>query len=357
MSRVYLDHHATTPIDPRVAEVMVGTLRRAVAGAWPKPPGGVAVRALVGAEEGAVTWTSGATEANALALGRVPRGHRLVTSAVEHASLYRAARHAEVIRLPVDGRGRVDPEALRRALGRPAALVSILHANNEVGVLQDLDALAAVAREAGVPFHTDATQSAGVLSIDAERRGLAAVSLSAHKLNGPQGVGALWSLEPVRREGALDEAWLHGMETAAAIAQEERVSRADRRRALRDRLWAGLQAAIPEVTLNGPPLAERHPGNLHVSLRLVDGGRLARDVGDRIAISTGSACASSGDAPSHVLKAMGLDDERVRGAVRLGVSHTQTEAEIDLAVATLAEAVAAQRLRSPLWRATAARSS
>lgn len=349
MRRIYLDHHATTPLDPRVSEVMLRALTTAQAGGWPPPPEGAAVSALIGAASGGVCWTSGATEANRLAL---QGGGRVITTAVEHASLYRAGG-SRVIRLPVDGQGRIDPDALRSALREPAAWVSIQHANNEVGVVQDLAALAAVAAEAGTPLHSDVTQSAGLLPIEADRIGLSAVSLSAHKLGGPQGIGALWSRTPRRREGALDEAWMVGLEAAAALALTERTARAERLRGLRDRLWERLLEAIPELDLNGPPLAARHPGNLHVHLRLVDAERLARDVGDRLAISTGAACASAGAGPSHVLLAMGLDEERARASIRLGVGVTTTEDEVDEAAAILARAVRAQRDRSPLWRATA----
>ena len=336
------------------------------------------VAALVGADPREVVFTSGATEANNLAILGSARARRrassakldrIVTCRTEHRAVLDpvAALEREGFRatlLPVDGEGRVDPAALRAALAEPAALVSIMHANNEIGTLQPVSVLAGLAHEAGAAFHCDAAQSAGALALDATQLGVDFLSLSAHKLYGPKGIGALVvrrraphaRLEPILhgggherglRSGTLPVALCVGFGRAAELARELRDDDAKRHARLRDRLWERLSAELPQLVLNGPP-AERLPGNLNVSFLGAEGEALLAALPE-LALSTGSACTSAKREPSHVLRALGAGELRALSALRFGIGRGNTDADIERAAELVIAATRRLRALSPVW--------
>jgi cysteine desulfurase len=266
--------------------------------------------------------------------------------------------------LPVDASGRLEPEALRAALREPAALVSVMHANNEIGVTQPIAALARVAADAGAAFHCDAAQSPATLALDLTQLGVDFLSLSAHKLYGPKGIGALVlrrrpppaPLEPILhgggherglRSGTLPVALCVGFGCAAELAEKERDADARRLRALRDRLWARLEAGLPQLVLNGSA-EHRLPGNLNVSFLGAEGEALLAALPE-LALSTGSACTSARREPSHVLRALGADGPRALSALRFGLGRGTREAEVERAAELVIAAVRRLRALSPVW--------
>ena len=364
---IYLDHNASTPVDERVAEAMLAVLRAGQGNpSSVHGPGRAAraaieqareqVAALVGAAPGQVVFTSGGTEANNLALHAVladaPPG-RLVVSAIEHASLLEAAegwsrRGWSLERAGVDGSGRVTPEHLAAVLTPDTRLVSVMMANNETGAVQDIAPLASRARDAGAVFHTDAIQAAGKLPVDFGASGAQLMSLSAHKLYGPKGVGALivdrsvelvpllygGSQEKGLRAGTENVAGIVGFGLAAELALQALDSRRRQARRLRERLEAGL-AGLPGVTVFAAT-AERLPNTTQFAVAGIDGEALLMQLDkDGIAVSSGSACTSGSTEPSHVLTAMGVDEETARGAIRVSVGRDNTEADVDALLASL----------------------
>lgn len=376
---IYLDHHATTPVDPRVLEAMLPYLREEFGNAasrtheygWRAEAAVELAREEVAAAIGArdpreIVFTSGATESDNLALQGVLRARgsgELVVSAIEHPAVADTARALEregfgLRVLPVDGEGRLDADALDAALSERSALVSILWASGEVGTVQPIAELARRARGRGVLFHSDAAQAVGKLPLDVERDGVDLLSFSAHKVYGPKGVGALYvrrarprlKLAPLLhggghefglRSGSLPVPLVVGMGAALRLAVAEREAEALRLTALRDRLLARLGAALPGVRVNGPA-RDRLPGNLHLSIAGVAADALVAGCPE-LALSTGSACASARPEPSPVLLALGLDAERVREGFRIGLGRGTSEADVDRAADVIAERAA--RLR------------
>jgi cysteine desulfurase len=378
MSGIYLDHHSTAPLDPRVFDAMKPWLTerfgnphseshqlgRAAAEAVEIARGQVA--GLIGADAREIVFTSGATESNNLAIlgaGRFLKGakRRVVTLATEHKCVLESCRALaddgyEVIVLGVRTSGLVDMDELATAITPDTALVSVMAANNEVGVLQPIKDIAAIAHAKGALFHTDAAQAAGKIQLDVAEIDL--MSLSGHKLYGPMGIGALYvrrrprvRLKPIfygggqergLRSGTLPVAQCVGIGEAFAIAQAEMAVEAKRVGALRDRLQAKLLSAIPGAKVNGADVA-RLPGNLNLSVPGIDALDLIAAVTD-VALSTGSACTSAEVEPSYVLKAIGLDDVTARASLRFGVGRFNTEADIDRAAGLIAAAAA--RLRN-----------
>jgi len=361
---IYLDHAATTPLRPEVRDAMLPYLD----GVFGNPSsahgyGRVAREALddaherlaraIGAESREVVFTSGGTEADNLAVkgaawaGRA-KGHRIVTTPVEHHAVGHALAHLEkfgfeVVQVPVDRYGRVDPADVEAAITDRTILVSVMLANNEVGTVLPIREIAEVVRaHRGILFHVDAVQAAAWMDLDVKALGADLVALAAHKIEGPKGTGALWirrgthilsqqhggSQERHRRAGTENVAGAVGMATAFELAAAERAVTVPRVAALREGLAAALQA-IPGVELTGHPV-ERLPHILSVVIPGVDGGSvaLALDLAG-IAVSTGSACASGSTEVSHVLAAMGYPADEARGALRLSLGRTTTEAEID----------------------------
>lgn len=388
---IYLDNHATTRLDPRVLEAMLPWLtdRYGNAGSGTHEMGREArdavegarqtFAAVIGAEPREIIFTSGATESNNLALLGTARRHdggRCVTLATEHPAVLEPLEHLgrcgdgrwDVVRLAVRSQadaepGRVRLEDLEAAVTPGTMLVSIMVANNEIGVLQDLAAIASIAHEAGALLHVDSAQAIGRLPVQVDAIGADLVSFSAHKFHGPKGAGVLYvrrrgravRLEPLQfgggqerglRGGTLDVPAVVGLAEAARLAEAERPEDQPRMRRLRDRLWEGLAGRLDGLAINGPPLdsAVRLDNNLNLRVAGVEGGTLLAELSRfGLAASAGSACASEQPRPSHVLTALGLDPEAARSSLRFGLSKFTTAAEIDTAVECVAEAV--RRLR------------
>ena len=380
----YLDHAATTPMRPEAIAALTEEL------AWLGNPSslhaaGRRARRVVeesreqlaevfGARPSEVVFTSGGTEADNLAVKGLywarqdGARRRVLTTSVEHHAVLDSVRWledtqgAEAIWLGVDTGGGVRPEALRSAISRSAdqvAVVSVMWANNEVGTVQPVAELAAVAHEYGIPFHTDAVQAAAQLPVDFAASGADALSVSAHKLGGPVGVGALIlarGVEPVPvlhgggqerdvRSGTLDTPAIRAFAVAAATCAQHRVPEAARLTALRDDLVRQVLAAVPDAVLNGaPPGPGRLPGNAHFSFPGCEGDALLMLLdANGIACSTGSACTAGVAEPSHVLLAMGADDSRARGSLRFSLGHTSTQPDIDALGQVICEVVARAR--------------
>lgn len=379
---IYLDHHSTTPLDPRVLDAMLPYLRgefgnasstthdlgRRARAAVERARGQVA--SLIDAEPEEIVFTSGATEANNLAIrglaaGRLrgPAGSgrdQLVVPKTEHRSVLdpieRLEREGLVVLAPdVDRHGIVRRAEFEALLGPRTLLVSVMLANNETGVLQPVEALTSAARRVGALVHTDAVQALGRISVRVSALGVDAMSLSAHKVYGPKGVGALWlrdhaEIEPIMfgggqehglRSGTLNVPGIVGFGEAAAIAERVLEEESMRLTRLRDRLWSGLREQVPGVRLNGHPSA-RLPGNLHVSFAGIDAEALMALVPE-VAVSTGAACHAGAGEPSHVLSAMGVEPQVLVSSLRFGLGRTTTEAEVETTIGLFARA--ARRLR------------
>lgn len=383
---IYLDCHATTPCDPRVVEAMLPTFERVFgnpdsrAHAFGRAAHSLveAARAqiatLIGATPDEIVFTSGATESDQLAILGVVRAssvdrphvvtqrteHRAVLDAVRSLELHRSA---EVTVLDVDAEGRLAPSAVEAALRPNTVLVSVMLANNEIGTAQDVAAIGAICRARGIVFHTDASQGLGYLPLDVRRSAIDLASLSSHKIYGPKGIGALFvrkygpALAPLvpgggqelgLRSGTKNVPGIVGFGEAARILRAEGEGEAVRLARLRDRLRDGL-LALPGTHVHGSA-SDRHPGNLHVRFECVTSESLLVALGETIAFSSGSACATASPRPSHVLLALGLGDEEARSAVRFGVGRFTTEAQIDYVLGRFRATVEELRSRSPLWQ-------
>jgi len=383
--RVYMDHSATTPMRREVVDAMAPYLsetygnassvhafgreaRCAVEGAREK------VASLIGARPDEIIFTGGGTESDNLAvkgvaLANQKRGRHVITCAVEHHAVLNPCawlekRGFEVTRLGVDGRGLVSAEELRHALRSDTTLVSIMLANNEVGVIEPIAQLAAVAHEAGALFHTDAVQACGKVPVSVEDLGVDLLTMSAHKFYGPKGVGALYRREGVRiepmhhgghhekglRPGTENVPGIVGLAAALELACAEMPKEAERLAALRDRLQEGIFERIEDVRLNGHP-DKRLPHLLNVSVLGVEGESmlLALDA-NGIAVSTGSACTSGSLEPSHVLTAMGIPPEVAHGSLRFSLGLINTEQDVDYVLECIVPVVQRFREMSPTYR-------
>lgn len=381
---IYLDYAATTPVDPRVAEKMIPYLTelfgnqasRSHAYGWRAEAAVETARAqvaeLVGADPKEIIWTSGATESDNLAIKGAARfyrqkGNHLITLATEHKAVLDPMRELEregfkVSYLNPEANGLVDLAAFQAAITPETILVSIMLVNNEIGVIQDIAALGTICRERGILFHVDAAQATGKVPIDLKTLPVDLMSFSAHKIYGPQGIGALYvrrrprvHLEPLihggghergLRSGTLPTHQIVGMGEAYRLAGESMGSENERIRALRDRFLAGI-ADMEEVYLNGD-LEARVPHNLNVSFNFVEGESLMMAVKE-LAVSSGSACTSASLEPSHVLRALGRSDELAHSSLRITLGRYTTAQDIDFAVALLKDKVAKLRALSPLW--------
>jgi cysteine desulfurase len=373
---VYLDHHATTPVDPRVLDAMLPYLTERFgnphsaqhAYGWVAEQAVDAARAqvaaLIAALSEEIVFTSGATEANNLAIrGAAHASDRrhVVTCVTEHPCVLQTCRALrregfELTELPVRPDGLIELDQLRAALRPDTALVSIMTANHEIGMLQPLAAIGRLCRERGILLHTDAAQAAPWIPLDVAALGVDLMSLSAHKLYGPKGIGALYVRRGIRlvplfagggqerglRPGTLPPAWCVGFGEACALAQAELGAQAARVRALCDRLYDGLRQAMPEIRLNGA-LSPRLPNNLNLCLPGIDAEDLLAELPE-LALATGAACASATQQPSPVLRALGLSDQDIQGSIRIGLGRTITATEVEFALERLAGA--ARRLRS-----------
>jgi cysteine desulfurase len=370
--RIYLDHNATTPVRDEVVAAVLRALRDVAGNPSSAHAEGAAARAeverarervaaLVGAKPADVVFTSGATESNNLALHGVARagaGRHLVTSAAEHPSVEEplAALEADgfrVTRVAVDADGRVDPEAVAAAITPETALVSLLWANNETGVVQPMAQIAERVRARGVPLHVDATQAIGKIPVRLDAVPADLLSASAHKFNGPKGAGFLvvrgdrvlapWlrggSQERGRRGGTHNVAGIAGLGVAAELARVELEARAERCAALRDRLWSGIEAKVPRVRRNGAADAVL-PNTLCVEFCGAAGDVLLEALdGEGVAVSAGAACASGSVHPSRTLIAMGRSSAEARASLRFSVGHGVDDAQIDRVLALLPDLV------------------
>src|SRR5437867_10734504 len=374
MDRVYLDHAATTPVDPEVAEAMARVLRethgnpssiyaegRAARAAVDRARDEVA--AAIGADPSEIVFTSGGTEADNLALRgvlKVQDGRDgLITTAIEHHAVMDTARdlelhaHVRVDVVGVDRYGVVHPEAIRDAIDERTSLVSVMHANNEIGTVEPIAEIGAICREEGVTFHSDAVQTVGALEVDVHRIPVDLLSINAHKFYGPKGVGALYvrrgtriatmqtggGQEKGRRTGTENVAGIVGLGVAMRIARERRGRESARQAALRDRIIDGVLARVPDAILTGHR-TERLPNNASFVIRGTDGASvvMALDL-EGFAVSSGSACTSGDTEPSHVILALGIDREAAKGSLRVTVGRGTTDADVDAFIATLPKVV------------------
>jgi cysteine desulfurase len=378
--RIYFDHNATTPVDPAVAEVIARVMTEEFGNASSVHHFGQrakavlddarsAVAALINAEPSEIVFTSGGTESDNFALRGVaealePTGRRhLIASSIEHEAVLvtlraLARRGWRVTLLPVGDSGIVDPAALAGALTDETAIVSVMHANNEIGTIQPIAELAALAHGRGALFHTDAVQSIGKIPVDVRALSVDLLSLSAHKFNGPKGAGALWikrgarvtailtggKHERNRRAGTENVPAIAGLGVAARLAAKKAVADAARTAALRNRLEEAILAKVRGTAINGNR-EPRVPNTTNISFDAVEAESLliALDL-EGVAVSTGSACSSGTLEPSHVLRAMGLPSPRTQNSIRLSLGAGNTEAEVDFVVAKLPALV--EKLRS-----------
>jgi cysteine desulfurase len=386
--RVYLDYNATTPVDRAVLDAMKPYFAENFGNAGSIHSAGQRARsavdaaresvaALVGAKSSEVVFTSGGTEADNLAiLGVVdvaaraadnPKSRKhVVTSAIEHHAVLNTCQELEkrgvdVTYVPVSSRGVVDPGDVQRALRSETVLITVMHANNELGTLQPIEEIGRIAKEAGIHFHCDAVQSAGKVALDVNRLGVDLLSISAHKIYGPKGTGALYvrsgtSIEPLfhgghaerdRRPGTENVPGIVGMGKAAELAREQLVSDASRIGALRDRLEAALRDKIPVARVNGDR-NNRVPNTANFTFSAAGGEALviALDL-QGVECSSGAACSSGSVEPSHVLTAIGLSDDEARSSIRISLGRPTTAAEIDQAIRVIPGVVERLRALSP----------
>ena len=382
---IYLDHHATTPVDPRVVEAMVpyftetfgNAASRNHAFGWAARDAVEDARAqvagLIGAHPKDIIFTSGATEADNLAITGIAdacrsRGDHIVTCVTEHRAVLDTCRHLEerglrVTYLPVAADGRVSADDVRSAMTDRTILISVMTANNEIGVIQPVQAIGAIARDRGIAFHTDAVQAAGRIPFDVNAISADLVSLSAHKMYGPKGVGALYvrrrnpaatiaaqihggGHERGLRSGTLNVPGIVGFGKAAALCQADMAAEAARASGLRDRLLEALRRNLGDVFVNGS-LEHRLPNNLNVSFAGLEGEALLMAIDD-IAVSSGSACTSASKEPSYVLKALGAPDDLARASIRFGLGRSTTTEEIDYVSGKITSIVRRLREMSPL---------
>lgn len=387
---VYFDNHATTPVDPGVVDAMLpffterfGNSASKHAFGWEADAAVHEARknvgSLIGAAPREIIFTSGATESDNLAIKGVAelyrdRGDHIITCAAEHKAVLDCCKFLErhgcrVTYLPVDSHGTVDLDRLRAAIDEKTLLISIMAANNEVGTVQPLEEIGRIAEEHGVLFHTDATQAVGKMPIDVAACRIHLLSMTAHKLHGPKGIGALYvsarkpavRLSPTihgggheggMRSGTLNVPGIVGFGKACAIAREQMATELPHITRLRDRLEAGLFSRLDELHLNGHP-TERLCGNLNVAFGYVEGESLIMGLND-VAVSSGSTCTSAALEPSHVLKAMGIREDLAHGSIRFGLGRFNTEEEVDYVVRRVEEEVMRLRGLSPLYAKRAA---
>ena len=381
---IYLDYSATTPVDPRVVDKMVPWLfehfgnpaSRSHAYGWEAEEAVERARdqvaALVNADPREIIWTSGATESDNLAIKGAAgfyaeRGKHIITVKTEHKAVLDPCREMErhgfeVTYLNVQENGLIDLEAFTAAIRPDTVLVSVMYVNNEIGVIQDIEAIGEICRSKNIIFHVDAAQATGKVTIDLQKLKVDLMSFCAHKTYGPKGIGALYVRRKPRvrieaqmhggghergfRSGTLPTHQIVGMGECFHLAQLEMATENERIRMLRDRLWSGL-SQIEEVYLNGD-LERRIPHNLNVSFNYVEGESLIMAIKE-LAVSSGSACTSASLEPSYVLRALGRNDELAHSSIRFTIGRFTTEQEIDFAVNLLKMRVGKLRDMSPLW--------
>lgn len=389
---IYMDYHATTPMDPRVFEAMKpyflehfgNAASRNHSFGWEAEEAVEKARKqiaeLIGATAKEIVFTSGATESDNLAIKGVAEAHQgkgnhIVTCVTEHKAVLDSCkvlqkRGFEITYLPVQPDGLVDLQKLRGALTDKTILISIMAANNEIGTIHPVKEIGRMARERGILFHTDATQAVGKIPIDVDELCIDLLSITAHKMYGPKGIGALYvrsknprvklmpqidggGHEQGMRSGTLNVPGIAGLGAACALAQKEMATEGERMIGLRERLRLGIVSQLEDVQVNGH-VTERLPGNLNISFAYVEGESLLMGLKE-IAVSTGSACTSANLEPSHVLKAIGLEDELAHTSIRFGLGRFNTEEEVDYTIQRVVEEVRRLREISPLYKARKAK--
>ncbi len=382
---IYLDHAATTPIDPDVLQAMMPYLTeqyanpstlysfgREASAAVEEARANVA--SLIGADPGEIYFTAGATESDnwaviGAALAQEKKGNHIITSAVEHHAVLETCEYLQKKRgfdltvVPVDEYGLVDPEAVRNAITDKTILISIMHANNEIGTIEPIVEIGSIARENGILFHTDATQSVGRIPVDVKALNVDLLSLSGHKMYGPKGIGALYIRKGVRiqpylhgggqenrkRAGTHNVPGIVGLGKAAEVAQRVMAEQSARLTELRDWLIERITAEIPNVRLNGHP-TKRLPNNVNVSVQGIEGESMILSLDMfGICVSSGSACTSGDLSASHVLLAIGLPHELAHGSIRMTLGHSTTKEDLEKVVEALTGVVARLRAMSPMY--------
>jgi len=383
---IYMDNHATTPVDPRVLEAMLpffnqnfgNSASRNHAFGWTAEEAVENARGqiarLVNASPKEIIFTSGATESNNLAIKGAAemyreKGNHIITQVTEHKAVLDTCKRLEkygyeVTYLPVGKDGRVDPEEVRKAITPKTILISIMYANNEIGVVQPIAEIGKIAKEKGVLLHVDGVQAIGKIPVDVQADNIDMLSMTAHKIYGPKGVGALYvrrrnprvqlssildggGHERGMRSGTLNVPGIVGFGKACEICQNEMAGESARMIALRDRLRKGLESKLDEIYINGS--MEHHlPNNLNMSFAFVEGESLLMGIND-IAVSSGSACTSATLEPSYVLKALGVGEDLAHTSIRFGLGRFNTEEEVDYVVNRMYEVVSRLRELSPLY--------
>ena len=390
---IYMDNHSTTQVDPRVIETMLpfftekfgnASSRNHVFG-WDSEAAVDRAREQVAslihaASPREIVFTSGATESDNIAIKGIAeayaqKGTHIITCAIEHKAVLDSCKSLErkgyrVTYLPVRANGLIDLDELRDALTDKTILISIMAANNEIGTIEPVREIGQIAKEKGILFHTDATQAVGKIPVNVEDMGIDLLSLTAHKIYGPKGVGALYvrsskpqvKLGPLiegggqergLRSGTLNVPGIVGLGKACEIAQQDLMADGERLTGLSQRLRTQIVGQLDEVSVNGDPL-QRLPGNLHLSFAYIEGESLLMALKD-IAVSTGSACTSASLEPSHVLRAIGLEEHLAHSSVRFGLGRFNTEEEVDYTAHRVVEEVRRLRKLSPILRAREAR--
>ncbi len=382
---IYMDYQATTPLDPRVLDVMMPYFTakfgnphsRSHSFGWEAEEAvdtaRLQVAELIGADEREIIFTSGATESNNLAIKGVggfykDRRDHIITVKTEHKCVLESCRRLEqegfsVTYLDVRPDGLIDLEQLAAAITERTVLVSIMAVNNEIGVIQPLAEIGALCREKGAFFHTDAAQAFGKIPLDVNAMNIDLMSISGHKIYGPKGIGVLFVRRKPRvrlkalidgggqdrgmRSGTLPTALCVGLGQAAAIARREMATEAERLRGQFDRLHEGIKARLADVDLNGHR-ESRFPGNINLSFAYVEGESMMMAIKD-LAVSSGSACTSASLEPSYVLRALGVDEDMAHTSIRFGIGRFTTDSEIDYAIELIVEHVTKLRAMSPLW--------
>ena len=384
---IYMDNHATTPVDPRVLEAMLPYFTQKFGNAasrnhsfgWEAEEAVDKARnqiaSVINAKSKEIIFTSGATESDNLAIKGVvefykDKGNHIITCVTEHKAVLDSCRTLErngkatVTYLPVDKYGMVDPDAVRAAITDKTVLITLMYANNEIGTIHPVAEIGRIAKEKGIVFHCDAVQAVGKIPVDVERDGIDLLSMSAHKLYGPKGVGAIYvrskgprvritpqmdggGHERGMRSGTLNVTGIIGLGKACEIAQAEMAEETRRMLDLRNKLQAGIFERLDEVYLNGHP-TERLPGNLNVSFAYVEGESLLMGISD-IAVSSGSACTSATLEPSYVIRALGIDEELAHSSIRFGIGRFNTEEEVGFVTERVTKEVKRLREMSPLY--------
>jgi cysteine desulfurase len=384
MQRIYLDYAATTPTDPEVANAMLPYLTKRFGNPSSSHSFGLEAReaieearsiiaASIGARSDEIVFTSGGTESDNLALKGIAlysksRGNQIITTSIEHPAVIETCNYLkylgfEVIHLPVDNHGLIDPDDLRKAITTKTILVSVMHANNEVGTIEPMSAISRITKEAGIYLHSDAVQTVGHIPVDVNILGVDLLSISAHKLYGPKGIGALYVRKGTKitpslhgggqenklRSGTENTASIVGFANAIEICQKEMHAESIRLTSLRNRLTAGILERISDIKLNGHPNL-RLPNNINISVGFIEGEAIMLNLDlEGICVATGSACSSVDHGPSHVLQAMNLRPEQAYGSLRITLGRWTDEVQVDQVIDVLSRIVAKLRAMSPLF--------